>query len=66
MPGSYKIVICPFCGRVQLTQAEKTFRCINCGRSRAFSTGLRIVKEFRNFREAHAFISEYKRLQGFS
>ncbi len=66
MPGSYKVVICPYCGRVQLTQALKTFKCINCGKTRALSAGLRILKEFREFRQAHAFILEYKRLQGFS
>jgi transcription elongation factor Elf1 len=64
----YKICECPHCGTVQLSTAEKSLKCIRCGKSRGFSSklGVNVIKVFDDFRMAHAFISEYKRLKGFS
>jgi len=61
----YRVCQCPYCGRVQLSTATKTFRCISCGKTRGFSTrmGVPVIKQFGDGRQASAFISEYKRLK---
>jgi|GEM_PF-5258699 len=32
----YKAVLCPFCGRIQVTGGESSFRCRLCGKTSSF------------------------------
>lgn len=67
----FLLVLCPFCGKPQLSTAKKRFRCVLCGRSREMRQrgglpSVQVLREFYDGREASAYIAEYKRLKGLS
>jgi len=34
--STYKVVMCPHCGNIQVTRGEKSMRCRRCGRASVF------------------------------
>jgi len=33
-PKRYKLVVCPYCGYIQVTESYRTFKCRRCGRTK--------------------------------
>jgi len=65
----FRVVQCPNCGTVQSTQAEKTFKCVRCNKSKTinpkskFGLGIKILKSFQSGEAAARFIIEYTNLK---
>ena len=64
MYHQFKVCRCPNCGFIQLSHANKTFKCMRCKKTRAFSSRLSVpvLKSFPTGKEANVWITEYKRI----
>ena len=57
---SYKVVLCPHCRRMFITQAEKHVRCPYCGKSYRMSRLVKdgfVLRRTYTWEEAHEFIN---------
>jgi len=60
----YKAVLCPFCGRIQITKGEKSFRCRLCGKTSSFRHDSKWnvkLKDFHEEKQAREYCKEWKR-----
>jgi len=57
----FKVVACS-CGTVQSTEAEKTIKCVRCGKSKQMNK-VKILKTFDTGKQAVLFVQEYNKLK---
>jgi len=63
----YKVIKCPYCGNVQVSQATKVFKCVICNKSKKINPksklglGVQVLFQTANPKEATLYVQEYKK-----
>jgi hypothetical protein len=66
---NFRVIQCPSCGNVQVSQTSSTFKCFRCGKSRTFNPksqlglGVKILASFDTGEQAAKFVQEYQRVK---
>jgi DNA-directed RNA polymerase subunit M/transcription elongation factor TFIIS len=67
--NSFKVIQCPNCGNIQVSQTESVFKCFKCGKSKTYNPksklglGVKILASFSSGAEATKYVQEYKRVK---
>jgi len=67
--NKFKVIQCPNCGNLQVSQTTTSFKCFRCGKSKTLNPksklglGVKIIGSFNNSLDASKFIQEYKRIK---
>ena len=65
----FKVIQCPNCGNIQVSQTSTVFKCFRCGKSKTFNPksklglGVKVLASFDTGNEAALFVQEYQRVK---